>query len=67
MTEIIGNPDEGFQAKSDKVGLTPKRLQALLIENGFPCGDAGADGKWGPETAAAVEDWFLSGTDLDPQ
>lgn len=63
MSDIEHGP-EGPRAKSDFVGLTPKRFQRLLIENGFLAGEA--DGVWGPVTAEACEGWFADGQDLKP-
>lgn len=64
MPEIRQEDDDLFKAKSDFTGLTPKRLQRLLIENGFDLGQTGADGHWGPDTMRACEAWFATGKDL---
>jgi hypothetical protein len=46
------------------ITLTFQGFQALLIDNGFSCGTYGADGIYGPSTAAAFEKWGKSGKSL---
>ena len=44
--------------------LIPGDFQTLLIDAGFGVGTAGADGKWGKDSAEATKAWFRSGMDL---
>lgn len=44
--------------------MTPRELQALLINNGYSLPKFGADGFWGNETSTALQAWFKSGKNL---
>jgi hypothetical protein len=53
---MVDNPDDNL--------LSFREFQALLINNGFGMPKYGADGFYGSESAAAIEEWARSGMEL---